>query len=490
MEYETLSALELGHLVQSGQADPETVLAYFIDRIERLNPLIHAFTYTKFAEATAAAKALKERIASGERVGPLSGVPFALKDFLPSKKGWPASHGGVLHYQSIDPLDSEVCKALESMDAICVGKTNAPSFGFSGLTDNKMYGPTHNPFDLSKNSGGSSGGSAAAVASGMVLIAEGGDAGGSIRIPAAWNNLFGFKASAGLIPSVIRPDSFSATHPYCCTGVLTKTVEDSAFLLNALVRYDRRDPTSIPFAHEDFTLEMKQSLRGKRFAYVSGLGILPVDPEIEAKVRTCLKKLIEAGAIVEEVKMSFPRSAKEIMEQWCLSLSFDSYIEFETLKQERGIDFLKEHGDEVHPLFAEYVEKAGHLTTEDLYQFNLTRTEILDAFEDVFTSYDAILSPTACCFPPENALEKGTTQGPSEINGISIDSNLGFAPTFLANFVGYPAASVPAGIGENGLPVGLHVLAPKYQDALVLAIGKTIENLAPWRGFYQTAYRK
>ena len=485
--YERLNAYELGLGVREGRYDPEEVIEYFIDRINRINPKVNAFTYTEFDYARNEAKRLKQRINNGEKVGIFAGVPFALKDFLPSKKGWKASHGGVPSYISVDPIDSEVCKALEKEDAICMGKTNAPAFGFSAFTDNKMYGPTKNPFDLSRNSGGSSGGSAVAVASGMVLIAEGGDAGGSIRIPASFNNLFGFKASAGLIPSVIRPDSFSATHPYCCTGGLTKSVKDSALLLNLLVKYDPRDPTSIPFPHEDFVLSLDKPLKGKRFAYISGLGILPVEKEVEEKVKSFAKQLEIAGACVEEVKFSLPRSAKEITEQWCLHMSFDSYIEFKELKEKTGLDFLKEHGDELSPKFVSFVKKAEHIGTKELYEFNLTRTEILDAFMDVFKNYDAILSPTACCLPPKNALAKGKTTGPSSINGIEVDPDIGAAPTFLVNFVGFPAASVPIGLSSDSLPIGMHILCPKYQDALVLSIANAVEKIAPWNGFYSVS---
>ena len=480
--FEKLTAAELGKEVAAGRIDPEEVIERFIQNIIAMNPEVNAFTYTKFEYARACAKDLKRRIQKGESVGPFAGVPLALKDFLPSKKGWTASHGGVASRITVDPEDSEFCKAMEKAGGIAIGKTNAPAYGFSGLCDNKLYGATHNPFDLSRNSGGSSGGSAAAVASGMVLMAEGGDAGGSIRIPAAWNNLFGFKASAGLIPSRIRPDSFAATHPYCCGGGLTKSVEDTAILLDYMVQYDSRDPTSIPFQHESFTKEMLQSIKGKRIAYTSDFGIFPIDKEIDAKIRETAKKLEEAGAIVEDVSFRLRRSVKELMHAWCLSLSFDSAIEFDLLKEE-GNDFLKEHRDEVSEVFASYVEKVGTIGKKELYEFNLIRTEILDAFEDAFEEFDAIVSPTALCLPPLNGKEKGTTTGPSTIGGEPIDSNLGFAPTFLVNFIGYPAASVPAGF-LRGLPVGMQIIAPKYKDGLVLAIAKTIEDLLPWRNRY------
>ena len=217
---------ELGDMVNNKEISPVEVIDYFQKRINQRDPSLNAFTYTKFDEALEEAKSLESRIMKGEYCGPFAGVPIGLKDFLPSKKGWTNSHGGVKSLIQVDNCDSEFYKAAKKLGAIAVGKTNAPAFGFSGACYNKMYGATSNPFDITRTSGGSSGGSAAAVADGLLLFAEGGDAGGSIRIPAGWCNLFGFKASVGSIPSYCRPDGWAATHPYCCNGALTKCVRD------------------------------------------------------------------------------------------------------------------------------------------------------------------------------------------------------------------------------------------------------------------------
>lgn len=483
--YETLTAAELGKGINEGTYDPEEVMEHFIARIKRLNPAVNAFTYTKFDYAREQAKQLKKRLSSGECCGPFAGVPFGLKDFLPSKTGWTASHGGVPSRITVDDVDSEFCKAMESLGGIAVGKTNAPAYGFSGCCDNLLYGPTKNPFDLSLNSGGSSGGSAAAVASGMLLISEGGDAGGSIRIPSAWNNLFGFKASAGAIPSVIRPDSYAATHPYCCNGGLTKSVEDTAILLNAMVKYDRRDPTSVPFPHDDFLVEMKRSINGLRIAYTPDFGCFPVEEEIVKKTKEVAMMLQSLGAIVEEVPFSLKRTPKEYFDIWRYAMSFDSAIEFELLKKQ-GMDFLSDHADEVGNGFAESVRDVYSIGMKELYDFNLARTELLDSFEDVFDRYDAILSPVSLCMPAVNSPTRGKTTGPNSINGQSIDPVCGFATTYLVNFIGYPAASVPAGLSKDALPIGLQVIAPKFQDGRVLSIAEKIEKLLPWRNLYPT----
>ena len=232
MELERLSGTALGKLVKKGEISPTEVIRYFADRIEKRNKSINAFTYTKIDEALSEAKNLEKRLLAHEEAGPLAGVPVALKDFLPSKKGWTNSHGGVRSLIREDGENSAFCNAAEAAGAIALGKTNAPAFAFRGTTDNKLYGPTSTPFNVEYNSGGSSGGSAAAVADGLILIGEGSDGGGSIRIPSSWCQCFGFKASVGTIPSVCRPDGWTATHPYCFNGAITKTVEDSAVMLN------------------------------------------------------------------------------------------------------------------------------------------------------------------------------------------------------------------------------------------------------------------
>ncbi|MBR4600437.1 MAG: hypothetical protein IKO39_10365, partial [Treponema sp.] len=211
MKLEELSAFEIGSLVNERKISPVEVVKYFLDRIEKLNKSVNAFVYVTADYALEKARALEERLEKGENCGPFAGVPFALKDFLPNKKGWQSSHGGVECLVANDETDSVFCTAMEKAGGIAIGKTNAPAYGFRGTTDNLMYGPTSTPFNTKYNSGGSSGGSAAAVAAGLVPIAEGGDAGGSIRIPACFCNLYGFKAGVGTVPSVCRPDAWSAT---------------------------------------------------------------------------------------------------------------------------------------------------------------------------------------------------------------------------------------------------------------------------------------
>ena len=478
--FEYLSALEIGELVNKSLVKPTEVVTYFLKRIKELNPKLNAFVYVKPEEALAEAKKLEERLSRGEKLGPFAGVPFCLKDFLPSKKGWSASHGGVRSIFSIDEYDSEFCKAMERAGGIAIGKTNAPAFGFRGTCDNKLYGATRNPFDPTRNSGGSSGGTASAVAGGLVPIGEGGDAGGSIRIPASWCNLFGFKASAGLIPNVCRPDAWAASHPFCTGGGLTKTVEDAANLLNYMVAYDPHDPWSVDLPKVDYVSELKKPMRKLRIAYTPDFGIFPVEKEMLERTKDAAMRLKELGHDVQEIGFPFHEDLQKVVNSWLLSISFDTAIELKLWKSE-GKDLLKDHKDELSESFIHWNKQIYESNEQDLYEFNKIRTSVLDAFLAVFEEFDLVLSPVTACLPVKNADD---TLGPEEINGIKVDRNIGFAETLLVNFIGYPAASVPCGFSSEGLPIGLHVIGKKWHDKEVLRLSKQMQDRWPWRNAY------
>ena len=476
---EYLSAAELGRAVKAGRLSPTQAVDYFARRIEERNPSINAFVYTKFEEARAAARALEARLARGEDPGPFAGVPFALKDFLPSKRGWTNSHGGVAALIRTDPFDSEFTRAMEAAGGVALGKTNAPAFAFRGTCDNKLYGPTSTPFDTRYNSGGSSGGSAAAVADGLVPIAEGSDGGGSIRIPAAWCGLFGFKPSVGTVPSVCRPDAWAATHPYCFNGGITRTVEDSAILLNYMARHDPRDPLSLPRREPDYTRHLGRSLKGWRIGFTPDFGVFPVEPEIARTVEQAAAAFAQAGASVEPVEFHLRRSAKELAECWDRAICVDTAIDLALWKQE-GLDLVRDYRDQLPEAFIRWNEAAAQGGILDYYAFNRVRTELFDALQAALTDFDLIVSPTTACLPVLNGTD-GDTLGPAAVNGVETERLIGWCLTFFANFTGHPAASVPAGLSQSGLPIGMQLMGRRFRDGDVLAAAAAFEALRPWR---------
>lgn len=479
MELERLSGVELGKEVNKGNISPTEVIRYFADRIEERNPSLNAFTYTKIEEAMEEAVLLEKKLAKGEKAGPLASVPVGLKDFLPSKKGWTNSHGGVRSLIRTDTEDSVFYTAAREAGAIAVGKTNSPAFAFRGTCDNKLYGPTSTPFDTRYNSGGSSGGSAAAVADGMITIGQGSDGGGSIRIPSAWCGCFGFKASVGTIPAVNRPDGWMATHPYCFDGAITRTVEDSAVMLEYMAGYNPRDPLSLDHGKRIFTELMKRPIAGMKIAFTADFGVFAVDREIEQTVRSAAAGFREAGAVVDEdICFNFRSTQNEMAEMWCRSISIDTAIDMELWKKE-GFDLVGDHRDELPEEYIYWNDIALRSTVMDYRRFNEMRTEMLDAQQDVFERYDLIISPVTVCAPVLNAVD-GNTKGPSEVNGYRTEQLIGFCETFIENFTGNPAASIPAGLTKSGLPVGMQIIGKKFRDEDVLAASYTFEQIRPW----------
>ena len=457
-ELKDMSAREIGKAVNNKQISPTEVLQYFEKRIEEENPKLNAIVYIKFDEAYERAKELEKELDKGAYY-PLAGVPFALKDFLPSKKGWTNTHGGVKSLQAVDSESSEFCKAMESLGGIAIGKTNAPSFGFSGLTDNKMYGATRNPFNTKYNSGGSSGGSASAVGGKLLPVAEGGDGGGSIRVPSAWCNCVGYKPSVGRVPSVCRPDAWTATHPYCFNGCITRTVEDAAIIYNQMFRYNPRDPLSciLPVDISKIVYQkgnLKDIVIGVTYDWNC---FKNVDSEIVNAIENAIKKFESLGAKVVPVTPNIKTSLKELSEMWCRSISIDTAYDLECWKED-GLN-LYEKEDELPEGFLDWQKIAINSTVSDYKRFNEIRTELLDAHEDIFDNgIDIIISPVTVINPVENGKEKGTTRIPS-------DSQIEFAETFFQNFTGHPACSLPCGFTKEGLPIGIQIVGKKYYDA-------------------------
>lgn len=490
MELEYLSAIELGNAVNNKELSPVESIEYFAGRIEARNPSINAFVYTKFDEAIEEAKEQEKLLMQGEEIGPLAGVPIALKDFLPNKKGWQSSHGGVKSMITTDEEDDIFYATAKKLGAIAIGKTNAPSFGFRGTTDNKMYGPTSTPFKVGYNSGGSSGGSAAAVADGLVPIATAGDAGGSTRIPAAWCGCFGFKPSAGVVPSVCRPDAWTATHPYCCGGYETQTVLDNALLMNHAQGYDPRDPLSV-HPTKDFCMATRRTIEDLRIGYTFNFDLFP-DPDeqivdgIDSVAYDILRPHVKE---ISPVRFNFKHSLEAIESAWLLGISIDSGIEFTLDKLRTGHDFLEEHAEDLPEEFIHWTRLAQKADMIDYYMFHEIRTDILDAHLKVFEDYDIIIAPVAGCLPVENATDFNT-KGPDTISGIEINPLIGFGYTYLENMIGYPAASVPIGLSKEGLPIGLQVIGRRYEDENVFRVARLLEYANPWKDYYKIAYTR
>ena len=479
----TESAASLAARIRRKELSPVEVVDAAIARIETHNPKINALIIFGFDDARKAAKAAEAAIMRGDPVGALHGVPIAMKDCFDYKPGWVTTFGGIRALK--DYVVDTYCMFAERMEragAIIVGKTNSPVFGFRGTCDNYLFGPSKNPFDLTKNTGGSSGGSAGAVAAGLLPLCEGTDGGGSIRIPSSWCGVYGYKPSFGRVPLVTRPNAFGGTTPFIFEGPITRTVEDAALAMTVLAGYDSRDPYSVD-GSVDFMAALGGSVAGKKIAYTRDYGIFPVDPRVIAAVDKAVAAFEEAGAHIEEVKIGLSRSQRELSDVWCRFIAPSQVAAIEGFKRE-GIDLLRDHRDDLPPELLHWDEIGRRMTAVQYLSDQAVRSEVFDALRGVLDRYDLLVSPTLACLAVTNATD-GNTLGPAEIEGEKIDRLIGWCMTYLINFIGYPAATVPAGLADNGLPVGMQIVGKRYADADVIAASAQFERLRPWIDTYR-----
>jgi amidase len=477
-----MTVAELSAKIRRRELSPVELMEATIRRIEQRNPSLNAFVFTAYEEARARAAEAEKQQMSGQEIGPLHGIPTGMKDLFDFKPGWISTFGGIRAFKNHKAdFYCVYAERVEKAGGILVGKTNSPVMGFRGTCDNPLFGPTRNPFNLAKNSGGSSGGSAAAVADGLLPIAEGTDGGGSIRVPASWCGLYGYKASYGRIPSVTRPNAFAGTLPFLFEGTLTRSVEDAAIGLTALSGYDARDPFSLQDT-PDFMAALRRSVKGWRIAYSPNFDVFPVDSKVSEIVGKAVKLFEQAGAQVEEVKLGITRDQKELSDLWC-RLMMPVNIEFFENFKKAGIDVWKDHPEDLPPEYAEWLEKGYKFTILDFIRDQQMRTEIYDALQNVFNHYDLLITPTLACLPVDNASD-GNTKGPGIINGVEVDPLIGWCLTYFTNFSGHPSASIPAGLSDDNLPVGMQIIGNRYGDLDVLTASAAFERMKPWQQIY------
>ncbi len=477
-----MSASEMALRIRRRDLSPVEAVEAAITRIEKRNPSLNAFIFKGFDDARKEAKKAEKAVMSGDSLGVLHGVPTAIKDLFDFKPGWPFTFGGIRAMKDcVAHWHCPFCERIEKAGAIVLGKTNSPTMGLRGATDNYLFGPSRNPFNTQKNTGGSSGGSAAAVADGLVPFAEGTDAGGSIRIPAAWCGVVGLQASPSRVPVVIRPNAFGGTVPFVYEGPISRTVEDAALALQALSGYDPRDPNSFE-TDEDFLAATRRSIKGWKIAYSPDLDVYQVEPEVRATIDKAVEAFAEAGATVERVKLGIKRTQMELSDTWNRLMQPLNLGGLEGMKA-AGIDLLGKHRDDFPPEYLHWIGVGQKMSAMDLVADQMIRTEVYDAVQGVVDKYDVLVTPTLACMPVDN-LTNGETRGPTSINGQPVDPLIGWCMTFITNFSGHPSISVPAGL-SNGLPVGMQIIGRNRADSDVLAAAATFERLRPWQDSYK-----
>ncbi len=476
------SAADLAGAIAEGRVSPVEVMEKTLRRVEEREPSLNAIVFRGFDEAMESARSAQEALTRGNSRGPLLGVPVLMKDLFDFKPGWPATFGGIpaMADFSIDAY-CVWAERMEAAGAIIIGKGNSPAMGFRGACDNYLFGPTRNPFDTTRNSGGSSGGPAAAVADGLVPIAEGTDAGGSIRIPAAWCGVVGYQPSAGRVPSILRPNAFSGVSPFIYEGPITRTVEDAALAMSVLAGPHPGDPFCA-LDRPDFAASLDRGVEGWTIAYSPDLGVYPVQPEVASVVEEAVRAFEDAGARVVEVDIDIDLDQRELADLWCrliMPLSLDAFANL----AEGGLDILGEHRSDLPPEFLRWADHVATMSAMEYFDDNSRRTQVFDALQAVLTDHEVLVSPTLACMPVEN-LTTGETRGPTMIEGVEVDPLIGWCMTYFTNFTGYPAVSLPAGMAD-GLPVGMQIIGGRGADVDVLAASAAFERVRPWDHIYE-----
>lgn len=474
-------ATELASRIRRGVLSPVDVVEACLSRIEARNGEINAFVHIAADRAREAARDAERAVDAGEHLGVLHGVPVAIKD-MNDVGGMPTTDGSVPLADNV-PEDSEPLVArLEAAGAIVIGKTNTPEFGHKGTTDNQLFGPTSTPFAPGRNAGGSSGGSAAAVADGMVPIAQGTDGGGSIRIPSSFSGCYGIKPTWRRVPRRYRPDGFSHT-PFSDAGPHARTVEDAALMLSVMAGQHPVDPMVAPDDGTDFLGATRDPIDGFAVAYSPNLDVFPLDDSVAGIVDDAAYAFEAAGAAVTEVSIGFDRSREEIRDAWMAGFAVGYAETAVNLHETMGVDYLGEDRGDASPEFIDLIESGGEYSAVEFKRADVVRTDVFEAVQSVLAEYDVLVAPTLAVPPVENA-DGGDTVGPTVVAGESVDPLIGWCLTYPFNMTGHPAANVPAGFTDDGLPVGMQIIGRRFDDASVLAASAAFERAQPWYDAY------
>jgi amidase len=450
------SALEMARLIRTKKVSVREVVAEHLKQIERVNPKVNAIvTLVPELAADAAAKA-DEAVARKETLGPLHGLPVAHKDLFETR-GIRTTFGSPLYQDFVPSEDDLVVERMRQAGAIIIGKTNVPEFGAGSQTFNKVFGATHNPYDLTKTCGGSSGGAAVALACGMTPVATGSDTGGSLRNPAAFCNVVGFRPSIGRVPN---PKAAFGWATLSTSGCLGRSVADLALALSAIAGPDSRDPLSINDGGELFTRPLARNFKGVRVAWFKDLGGIPFDPRVRAAVDGQRSAFESLGCVVEQAEPDFAPAeiAFRILRAWGAADAFGAR--------------LRQHPDAFKDTLKKEIEEGLRLSGSDIARAETAHTQIWREFQSFLAAYEYFVLPTTQ-LPAFDV----NTPYPTEIAGVKFDSYIDWMKScWYISSTGNPAASVPAGFTPEGLPVGIQIVGRHKEDFSVLQLAHAFEQ--------------
>ena len=454
-------ATRLVALIRRRQVSPLEVTQAVLARIERVNPRLNAYCTVAAEQALGDARRATAAPKRGARLGALHGVPVSIKDLTPTR-GIRTTWGSKIYEHHVPEEDGLIVERLRAAGAIVLGKTNTPEFGAGANTFNAVFGPTRNPWDPALTCGGSTGGGAVALATGLGPLAQGSDLGGSLRIPAAFCGVVGFRTTPGLVPVHPTPLAFE---PWPVQGPMARTVADTALMLSVIAGADPRAPISYAADTGTFTAAVRAPrLRGLRVAWGGGLGVTPVDDEVLAICHRAMATFGRLGARISDAHPDFG-GIHDIVEV------------------SRGLTMVARHEDKLPQWRAvmqdnlvKNIDYGLGLRASDIGRAERLRTELWHRVRAFFEEHDLIVTPTAAV-PPFRIEDVY----PKEINGKPMRHYIEWALlTYAFTVVGLPAISVPCGFTRAGLPVGLQIAGGWRAETSVLRAAAAFEAAAPW----------
>src|SRR5579883_1377153 len=451
-----MSAVEMARLIRAKKLSAREALSEHLKQIERVNPKVNAIVTLAPEMAAQAAARADELQARGATLGPLHGLPAAHKD-LQLTRGIRTTFGSPLYRDFVPTENGLVVDRLQAAGVITLGKTNTPEFGAGSQTFNTVFGATRNPWDLTKTCGGSSGGAAVALACGMVPVADGSDAGGSLRNPAAFCNVVGFRPSVGRVPDPKAPFAWSTLSTAGCLG---RSVADLAFVLSTIAGPDRRAPLSIQEPGSIFARPLGRSFKGVRVAWFKDLGGVPFDPSVRAVVDRQRATFESLGCIVEQAEPDFSPAeiSFRILRAWNSANAYGAR--------------LHAHPDAFKDTLKGEIEEGLRLTGNDVARAETAHSQIWRRFQVFLETYEYFVLPTTQ-LPPFDL----TTPYPTEIAGVKFTNYIDWMKScWYISATGNPAASVPAGFTPEGLPVGIEIVGRNKQDFAVLQMAHAFEQ--------------
>jgi len=450
------SAVEMAALIRTKKLSAREALSEHLKQIDRVNPQVNAIVTLVADQATAAAARADEMQARGETLGPLHGLPVAHKDLIETA-GVRTTFGSPLYKDNVPTKDNLLVTRMRAAGAIFLGKTNTPEFGAGSQTFNQVFGATHNPYDLTKTCGGSSGGAAVALSCGMVPVASGSDAAGSLRNPAGWCNIVGFRPSIGRVPNPSIRLGWS-TQP--TNGCLGRSTADLALALSTIAGPDISTPLSINDPGSVFARPLERSFKGVRIAWFKDLNGLPIDPRVRIAVDAQRKTFESLGCIVEQAEPDFAPAeiAFRILRSWNYVASYGTLFQ--------------QHPEAFKDTLSGEIREGLALSASDITRAEISHTQLWRQFQAFLEKYEYFILPTTQ-LPPFDV----NTPWPTEINGVHLTNYIDWMKScWYISATGNPAASVPAGFTPEGLPVGLQIVGRDKQDFSVLQLSHAFEQ--------------